>query len=433
MNLSEDQILALAPDEASKKAGLGLANPGKWVSKGANELAIWGECQGSGSKPYQAQIDLQQIAFKCSCPSRKFPCKHGLGLFILYARQTNQFKQEPAPAWVTEWLEKRAQKEEKKAARADTPVDEAAQAKRQASRHDAVLNGISELKKWMSDIIRNGIIAMPDKGFSFFENMAKRMVDAKAPGLANMIRNLGETPFYQENWQQTFLEKLLGIYLVSEGYSTQHDKEHVFVQDLRSWIGYTINQDELKEQAGITDEWLVLAKQSSEVDSVTTEKYWLYGTTSKAYAVVLQFIVRGQGTVLTLSAGMTIRAELVFFPSVNPLRALIKRQINTEQLTSLSGYPHWNAVLETTATLYSQFPVQGERAWFVNDLVPVYHNQQWWFRDSDAQLMPAGNNEQKIWKILAISGGKPTGLSLISNNHRFEPAGIWSGNEYLPL
>ena len=68
MTLSEDQILALAPDEASKKAGLGLANMSKWVSKGANELAIWGECQGSGSKPYQAQIDLSNIAFKCSCP-----------------------------------------------------------------------------------------------------------------------------------------------------------------------------------------------------------------------------------------------------------------------------------------------------------------------------------------------------------------------------
>jgi len=102
MTLSEDQILALAPDEASKKAGLGLANMSKWVSKGANELAIWGECQGSGSKPYQAQIDLSNIAFKCSCPSRKFPCKHGIALFLLYARQTASFTVDKQPAWVTE-------------------------------------------------------------------------------------------------------------------------------------------------------------------------------------------------------------------------------------------------------------------------------------------------------------------------------------------
>jgi len=49
-----------------------LANPAKWVSKGANEQALWGECQGNGSKPYQTQIDLSNIAFKYSCTSRKF-------------------------------------------------------------------------------------------------------------------------------------------------------------------------------------------------------------------------------------------------------------------------------------------------------------------------------------------------------------------------
>ncbi|MGB8191873.1 MAG: SWIM zinc finger family protein, partial [Chitinophagaceae bacterium] len=80
MNLSEEQILALAPDESSKKSGKELSNASKWVSKGANETALWGECKGSGSKPYQTQVDLANIAFKCSCPSRKFPCKHGLGL-----------------------------------------------------------------------------------------------------------------------------------------------------------------------------------------------------------------------------------------------------------------------------------------------------------------------------------------------------------------
>ena len=58
MNFSEEQILALAPDDASRKSGKELASPAKWVSKGADERALWGECQGSGSKPYQTQIDL---------------------------------------------------------------------------------------------------------------------------------------------------------------------------------------------------------------------------------------------------------------------------------------------------------------------------------------------------------------------------------------
>ena len=101
MNLSDEQVLAMAPDDSSRKSGKDLANPAKWVSKGIGEHALWGECQGSGSKPYQTQIDTGNMAFKCSCPSRKFPCKHGLGLLLLYSRQPGSFDTQTPPAWVS--------------------------------------------------------------------------------------------------------------------------------------------------------------------------------------------------------------------------------------------------------------------------------------------------------------------------------------------
>ena len=77
MQLTRDQILQLAPDDASGKAGLQLATTSKWVARHAHALALWGDCQGSGSSPYKTMVDLANMAFKCSCPSRKFPCKHG--------------------------------------------------------------------------------------------------------------------------------------------------------------------------------------------------------------------------------------------------------------------------------------------------------------------------------------------------------------------
>ena len=71
MNLTEDQIFSLAPDESSKKSGKELANPSKWVSKAINEKALWGECQGSGSKPYQTQIDISNVASICFVENNK--------------------------------------------------------------------------------------------------------------------------------------------------------------------------------------------------------------------------------------------------------------------------------------------------------------------------------------------------------------------------
>ena len=91
MDYSGEQIIALAPDAASAKAGRSLATASKWQNVGQDERALWGECQGSGAKPYQTVIDLNEPAFKCSCPSRKFPCKHALGLFLHLASKLAAF------------------------------------------------------------------------------------------------------------------------------------------------------------------------------------------------------------------------------------------------------------------------------------------------------------------------------------------------------
>ncbi|NOT92082.1 SWIM zinc finger family protein [Ferruginibacter sp.] len=430
MQLSEEQILTLAPDEASKKSGKDLANPSKWVSKGANEQALWGEAQGSGSKPYQTQIDLSNIAFKCSCPSRKFPCKHGIGLMLFYARQKNVFTDDNAPAWVTDWLNKRAEKEEKKVTQEDKPVDEAAQAKRQLARQQKVIDGIEELCLWIKDIVRNGILSMPEKGAAFFENMAKRMVDAQAPGLANMVRNLGDVGFYNEGWQNIFMNQLVSIYLITEGFKNSNTLNENLLQDIRTWIGFTQSQEELKEQNGITDTWLVLSKQTIEVDNITTERNWLYGTQSNQYALVLQFIVRGQGGQLSFTPGMFIQAELVFYPGVAPLRAIIKKQITSNAVNNFTAFNNWQQVADMETTLCRQMPVKSERPFIIQQLTPVQYNNHWWLQDAAKNMMAIKNEQRMIWKLLAMSGGEALDMVVIGKEDKYEPVGVWYNAEY---
>ena len=120
--LTEDQVSQLAPDASSLKAGKDLANERKWLNYQSNERVLWGEVQGSGKDPYRTQIDLQNTAFKCSCPSRKFPCKHGLGLLFLVARRNGDIPQlTTEPSWVSEWINKRSEKVE---AKIQPPVSE---------------------------------------------------------------------------------------------------------------------------------------------------------------------------------------------------------------------------------------------------------------------------------------------------------------------
>ena len=430
MNLTEDQILTLAPDESSKKSGKDLANPSKWVSRGASENALWGECQGSGSKPYQTQIDTANIAFKCSCPSRKFPCKHGLGLLLLYARDKKNFTVSAEPAWVTDWLAKRTEKQEKQAEKKSKPVDEAAQAKRQQSRQAKVSEGIDELSSWLKDIIRNGIISIPEKGAVFFENMSRRLIDAQSPGLAGMVNSLAEINYYTEGWPTRFMDQVLKIYMVIEGYRNSADLEESLQQDIKTRIGFTQNQDELKEQPGIMDTWLILGKQVTETDNVTTEKFWLYGTSTDQYALLLQFIIRGQGVQFNLTPGMFVQAELVFFPSAIPLRALIKRQVATDEVSHFKTLDNWQSVAEIETRLNSVVPFRTERAFIVRQLTPVQYNQQWWLKDMENNIVPLKTDYRHTWKLLALSGGQPIDMAVVGMEDQFEPLGIWQDNAY---
>lgn len=431
MNLSEEQILALAPDEPSKKSGKDLANPAKWVSKGINEQAMWGECQGSGSKPYQTQVDINNIAFKCSCPSRKFPCKHGLGLMLLYTRQRTAFKDTEAPAWVAEWISKRADKQEKQAEKKDKPVDEAAQAKRQQARQQKVSDGVEELLLWIKDIVRNGILNIPEKNPSYFENMVRRMVDVQAPGLANMVKGLASINFYKDGWQSALMDQLVRIYLVIAGFKNMDALPEDLQQDIRTWIGFTHSQEELKERTGVTDTWLVLGKQSNEEDNITVERNWLYGVNSNRYALILQFLVRGQGgQQIILTPGMFVQAELIFYPSALPMRAIIKRQMAADAVQQYKGFSNWQQVAEAETTAGSTLPFYSERPYIIEQVRPVLYEQQWWLQDSGNKMMRIKQDYQNIWKLLSLSGGQPLNIAVIGKEKNYEPIGAWHQNQY---
>jgi SWIM zinc finger len=106
---SAESVLALAPDDASAQAGARLARPAPWSGTGAAGDLVWGLCAGSGKNPYQAIVDLSGPAYRCSCPSRKFPCKHALALLMLWADGSVPDATEPA-GYALAWLESRREK-----------------------------------------------------------------------------------------------------------------------------------------------------------------------------------------------------------------------------------------------------------------------------------------------------------------------------------
>ncbi|GAA4443498.1 SWIM zinc finger family protein [Pontibacter saemangeumensis] len=419
MKLSEDQIIQLAPDSASVKAGQQLANNAKWVTKYVHEKAMWGDCQGSGKNPYRTMVDLQQVAFKCSCPSRKFPCKHGLGLLFLHAQSPGVFtgatELEPQ---VEEWLGKRESKSAAKPAKESKPTDNKAQEKRAEEREKKVSGGMEELRTWLKDLVRNGIMHIPAAAHKFSSNIVARMVDAQAPAVASSLRRLSDLNYYQDGWQKPFLRSITSLYLLTEAHKNIAQCDATLQADIRMLIGWSIPKEQVLETAGLTDNWAVLAKTYDTEERLTVEKIWLYSYQSERFALLLSFYGPGQSPQQALIPGTTVAAELVFYPSAVPMRALVKQQKGTRPVLQPATGQDFAALLTKVSDTLAVMPFAVQIP-FIGDAVRVvYQNQSWHLADASDSTLPLLNPEPDCWRMLAITGGATCTAFII-----YEPAG----------
>lgn len=424
---TSEQILALAPDASSAKAGQGLASPRHWVTLGRTEQAIWGECQGSGKNPYQTEIDLRELAFKCSCPSRKFPCKHGLGLFLLCVAQPAQFTQDSLPVWVSDWLDSRqkraeqqVEKQQKKSEQIGNPAE---QAKRAANREAKVAAGLQELELWLRDLIRQGLAAPQIQDSKFWDTPARRLIDAQAPGLARMVREASVYRAFGALGYERMLTRLAKIHLLIEGYKRLDALPEGIQNEIRALIGWTQNQDELLKQEGVRDRWFVMGQRTTEEEKLRVQSTWLRSETINRDARILQFAHGNQAFDAGLMIGSLIDAELVFFPGAYPLRAVIK-----ERHSVIAAEPRFETTIKQAFEAYafalSQNPWIDRIPVALSSVIPFQLNQLA-IRDRENRVMPItdrGLEFAREWELIALSGGHPIDIF-----------GEWDGRYLLPL
>lgn len=429
-----EKILALAPDASSAKNAKALASPRKWSLLGYNEQAAWGECLGSGKNPYRTQIDLIEPAFKCSCPSRKFPCKHSLGLFLLLANDNSKFSDNVPPEWVSSWLDSRKQRKVKQAETAKKEVDPKTQAKRAQKRLDKVTAGVQDLELWLRDLMRQGLATVQGQSYSFWDATAARLVDAQAPGLARLVRQMGGIPFSGEGWQERLLAQLGKVYLLVEGFKRLEKLPPEVQADIRTQIGWTQTKEELFKKQGVKDSWLILGCMVEEEDRLRVQRIWLWGKKTQQKALILNFAHGNQPFDTSLLPGNCIDAELVFFESAYPLRAIVKsRDGIPTPVDRIPGNKTISEIMQTCAQALAcnpwieQFPVA------LHTIIPNQKNGIWFLYDVHKHPLPIKPKSQKNWQILALSGGYPLDIFGEWDGEYFLPLSVWTDNMLIPL
>ncbi|WP_246485924.1 SWIM zinc finger family protein [Kribbella qitaiheensis] len=419
-------MLALASDAASAKAGQGQANSAKWSEQGSSERAVWGLCQGSGKKPYQTIVDLSGPAYRCSCPSRKFPCKHALGLLLLWS--TDRLAAASEPAWATEWIEERAGKADRAAERAEKKpgevVDPLAAQQRVVRRTERVAGGMAELRGWLDDQVRQGLSGFEQRGYAELSRLAARMVDAQAPGVAGAVRRAAGVVGRGHGWPGELLEELSLIHLTVSAHSRLAELPPSVADTVQSRIGWTVETARvLAEGEKVEDDWLVLGRVIEPDDHLTVRRLWLRGASTGRLALILNFAAGGrQLDPLPARPGELVPGALSFYPGVLPMRALLTQSAPRLPGPRPGGFTAKQALASYVESLAAD-PWNERWPLVLADVRPARNGDGWALVDETGglELLPGVDP----WKLLAVSAGDPITVAGEWNRVGFKPMTCW--------
>ncbi|MFE3034560.1 SWIM zinc finger family protein [Streptomyces canus] len=430
-----DQVLALAPDAASRKAGSKLGAAGPWSEAGSSdEGTVWGLCKGSGSKPYQTVIDIADAAgpaYKCSCPSRKFPCKHALGLLLLWAGGEGAVPPGPAPDWAEQWIEGRRQRAQEKratdAAGSASGAGDPEAARRRAERRAVrITAGATELEQRLADLLRGGLAGAEQAGYGMWEETAARMVDAQAPGLAARVRELGSVPSSGPGWPVRLLEECALLHLLDQGWLRRERLPDGLASTVRSRIGLPASAD----GPAIRDRWLVLAQYDTADARLTTRRIWLHGTDSGRTALFLSYGAAGRAPELALPVGLELEAEVSPYPGTGQLRAALGEQFappapsaaRPRGVTTEEAAARYGEALRDDPWLDS-VPVTLDR------VIPAPDGDSWQLADAEGDsalpLSASARSRPGLWRLVALSGGAPVKVFGECGHRGFTPLTAW--------
>lgn len=409
---SAEQVDALAPDASSLSAARALAIPTTWRATGFTEdepRTVWGLCQGSGRTPYQTGVDLVEPAFKCSCPSRKIPCKHALALLLLWA--TDRVPPGLAPDWVHEWQAARESRQAGRAARAVDPArieaNEKAAARRAEQRADRVEGGLAELDQWLDDQIRAGLAGLDQADYHHWDRMAARLVDAQAGTVAGAVRRLAAVPGASPDWTGRMLADLAALRLLTTGYGRAGRLPEPLVATIRSRIGFPVTLESVRAGRPHRDRWQILASRDEVDEQLVSRRIWLLGRDSGQPALVLAFAPPGGALPADLVVGTAVEADLFFYPGAASLRAVVGDRHGEPTAVRVPGPAHSvSGALQQFAAAVAADPWQ--RKWPVlieATLVPG--EDRWHLVDAMGDALPIRAGLMTPWRLHAAAGGAP--------------------------
>jgi hypothetical protein len=270
MQIDEAYADSQAPNAAAIKNARGVVLKRKLVGlfRSSDGTLLFGDCKGSGAENYHPSADFadpSKPVYRCTCPSRQFPCKHSLALLYAYA-QGAKFAEKEVPKDITEKRSKTQQRTEKKREEVDKPHKVNTNALKK--KIQTQLGGLDLLESLVSDLVRGGLGTLNSKSARQMDEQAKQLGDAYLPGAQNALHALTGL-FYrsqissEQELKSTERERIYSAAL------DQLNRLHSLCKQGRKYLQNRLDDPELKPETQ-TDiaAWLGHAWQLRELKEV---------------------------------------------------------------------------------------------------------------------------------------------------------------------
>jgi hypothetical protein len=429
---SAEQVHALAPDTSSLNAARKLATSGGWSQEGSGgePASLWGLCAGSGAQPYQTCVDVTEPAYRCSCPSRKFPCKHALALLLRWS--AGQVDGGEPPAFVREWHESRAARAQRKVERVEKAAEprtleqERAAQRRAAQRADRMTEGVAELRQWLDDQVRQGIAGLDRAGYRHFDQAAARLVDAQAPALASAVRRLGAVPASGTGWEERILAEFGLLRLLTQAHGRLAELPPPLADTVRARLGHPVGTEQVLSGEPLRDVWQVIGARDEVEEKLSARRVWLLGRGSGRPALVLSFAAPGQALAADLVVGTEFEADVCFYPGAAPLRALIARRHG--QVRPFAAPSPVRSVGEALAEVACAFAADPWLTqWPLVLLAALAPGERWHLVDEAGDALPLDPAAPAPWPLLAASCGRPAPIAVEWSPRGVTPLAMHAG------
>lgn len=450
-----EQVLLLAPDRAAAAAAATAADPGAWSLAGCDDDAVWGQYVATSAEPYEVAVDLGGPAFRCTCPSRKVPCKHCLGLLLMLAQQ------HVAPAkrlpFVQQWMQRRDRHPTARAAEAVPDVqgagdDEVAveadaagvrtgvrggahdpqREQRRLDRAERMRAGLLELDRWLADRVRTGLAASELADLDTWDRLAARLVDAQCGGLANRVKRIATRVGQHARWHEDVLEEMAVLHALAQGALRTSTLPVDLADGVHTAAGLTTAKDDVLAGVPSTAVWSVLGESRTREDKITVQRTWLAtqgagadGVVRTTWAMLLTFGAFGNEVTTEHHVGTALDADVHWYPGAVALRALIGRR-HDEPFPAPSPSPHSVDAAVAAAGWAMAAEPWLERYPVLVRVVPLPEGNGRWVLADHTGAMPIVPGFWRLAELVAMSGGSPITVMGELGADGVLPLTVWS-------